>query len=435
VDRKEARERGQEERTPTILYRYCSGSRTEVRAAGRGGAEMKIGQAELAGLMDGWCMGSPSPFYKRKDRLRSGEPIAVATFVGERVHWIGKVDTDMFSTRGKTDFGVYVGITPYRVIFYRAASVFSDLCRSYWFEVDVEGRTWQRGRVRKNEYSAVGLARPRFKKGLIGRQIVVAGCWTRVTGREETVFEHELSGLEWMNPMTGKFEGGKGQALYDQLAEAYENRSPISVGDLWLMDKDTHRAIVTTPGAVVEARDMAAAPVTAESVEGALVRKDVAPVIEEEGEDCPQCGHQLRAGAVFCGKCGHRLEEAPLEDEAVKTEEVVREAESELCPECSQPVRPGVQFCGKCGCPLVGEEESSEVKAEEPVAVEAVGSEASAEGASGEECPQCGKPQEQGWQVCPYCGGGLIAPCRECGKPIERGWVVCPYCATALDNR
>ena len=398
---------------------------------------MKIDHDEFAGLMDGWCMGSPSPFYKRKDRLRSGEPIAVATFVGERVHWIGRVDTDMFSTRGKTDFGVYMGITPYRVIFYRAASVFSDLCRSYWFEVDVAGRTWQRGRVRKKEYSAVGLARPKFKKGLIGRQIVVAGRWTHPTGKEEMVFEHELSGLEWMNPATGKFEGGKGQALYEQLMEAYENRIPISVGDLWLMDKDTHTAIVTTAGAAAEAQDRAAAPVTAESVEEeTLVHMEVAAVVEEEeGADCPQCGHRLRPGVAFCGKCGHRLEEVPLEDEAVKMEEVMRETGAELCPECGQQVRPGVQFCGKCGCPLAGENETSEVKVQEPIAGEAVGSEASAEGASGEECPQCGKPQEQGWQVCPYCGGGLMARCQECGKPMERGWVVCPYCATALDNR
>jgi hypothetical protein len=397
---------------------------------------MKIGQGEFAGLMDGWCMGSPSPFYKRKDRLRSGEPIAVATFVGERAHWIGKVDTDMFSTRGKTDFGVYMGITPYRLIFYRAASVFSDLCRSYWLEVDVEGRTWQRGRVRKKEYSAVGLARPRFKKGLIGRQILIAGCWTRTTGREETVFEHELAGLEWMNPATGKFEGGKGQALYDQLVEAYEKRIPISVGDLWLMDKDTHTAIVTSPGAAAEGRDVAAVPVTAESVEeGALVQMEVAPVIEEEeGEDCPQCGHRLGPGAVFCGKCGHRLEPAPLEDEAVKTEVFVREAETELCPECGQPVRPGVQFCGKCGCRLVGEEEPIEPSEEAPAAEKGVEGELPEEPVLEAHCPQCGKPAEADWVACPYCGGRMTSGCGACGAATEPEWVVCPLCGEALEK-
>lgn len=157
---------------------------------------MELSQAELEEVLNNWFVGSPSPFYKRGDRLRGGEPIRVAAFSGEEVRWIGKVDTDMFCSGGDTDFGVYMGISPYRVVFYRAASIFSDLCRSYWFEVDVGGRTWQKGRVRKREYKAIGLARPKFKKGMVSRTITVAGRLTRTDGKEETTFKHELSDLE-----------------------------------------------------------------------------------------------------------------------------------------------------------------------------------------------------------------------------------------------
>jgi len=52
---------------------------------------------------------------------------------------------------------------------------------------------------------------------------------------------------------------------------------------------------------------------------------------------CPACGHPVRPGAKFCGRCGHKLT-APSA-EPLPT----------VCQRCRQAVRPGAKFCGKCG--------------------------------------------------------------------------------------
>ncbi len=397
---------------------------------------MDISHAELKKLMDNWSMGAPSPFYKRGDRLRSGEPIAVATFVGERVRWIGKVDTEMFSTRNNKDFGVYMGISPYRVVFYRAASVFSDLCRSYWFAVDTEGRTWQKGTVRKREYASLGLVRPRFKKGIVGRQIMISGVLTRTDGKEDEAFEYELSGLEWLNSESGKFQGGKGRELYDQLMEAYDSRIPVSAGELWLMENDTRRAIKTPPGGGSEGREAvetdtpataAAAADERPSEEKALVQVAVAAVAEEEAAVCAECGAPLRSGVQFCGKCGHSFDAEEAE---------AKETVGDQCSNCGESVRQGVLFCGKCGHGLgEAEEPALEPEVEEPAVEEPAQDEPSAEEALAGTCLECGKPIEEDWQACPYCGTRTTAECPQCGKTTEPDWVACPYCGLALADR
>jgi RNA polymerase subunit RPABC4/transcription elongation factor Spt4 len=410
--------------------------------------EVEISQADLEKLVENWPNGTPSPFYKRKDRLRGGEPIAVATFADERVLWIGKVDTVMFSTRNNSDFGVYMGVSPYRVVFYRAATVFSDLCRSYWFEIDTGDRTWERGRVRKKEYQAAGLARPRFKKGLVGRQILIAGNLTRVGGKVDTVFKYELSGLEWLNPQSGKFEGRKGQELCDQLTEAYDSRLAVSASALWLMENDTRRALVIPGSGDAAGREQleSEAPVAVGEVEEGPIEVAMVAAEEEEGV-CPQCGNQLRPGIAFCGKCGYGLKAE--EGEGAEAEGEADEAAGAPCPVCGFLIRPGIQFCGKCGHRL--EEEPAEPQVEEPVEeeeesvapeveesveqTETPGGGPSADPDEGPKCSHCGKAVEEDWRACPYCGEGLRIECPECGKATRPDWVVCPYCGEALKDR
>ena len=408
---------------------------------------MQISQSEFERLMEDWSNGAPSPFYKRERRLRDAEPAMVATFAGEQVRWIGTVDTDMFSDRGNKDFGVLIGVSRYRVVFYRAATVFSDLCRSYWFEVDVGGRTWQEGRVRKKEYMAVSVAHPTFKKGMTSQKVVIAGRKTRTNGKEETAFKHELSDLKWLNPQTREFEGRKGRNLYDRLMEAYDNRIPISVSDLWLMENDTRRAILTTPGQAAQGPAVSAEPVRgAPAVAPAPAKAPPLPVdievkalveLEPEpaGEACPQCGSPLKPGTLFCGRCGHRLETENVEEEALKTEEKSGDA----CPSCGNPLRPGITFCGKCGHRLGAETAEkgpprAEAATREATKEELAQGEALAEEHVTGKCPDCGKPMEADWKVCPYCATPMAAQCPECGKAIEADWKACPYCGTSLGS-
>lgn len=395
---------------------------------------MDISQSELKRIMGVLGKGGPSPFGKRKDKIRGGGPTAVVTFAGEEGRWIGRVDTEMFSSRGDTDFGVYIGVSPYRMIFYRASSVFSDLCRSYWFEVDMGDRTWQKGTVRKREHNGIGVARPRFKKGMVSREIIIAGRLTRTNGKEETIFEHELSGLEWLSPQTRKFEGRKGQNLYEQLVEGYDNRIPVSANELRLMENDARRAVMRTPGQVAEG---GALPAEAAEVR-APVRVGTAPATEEKTEVCPQCGNRLQAGIQFCGKCGHRLGGETAEAETPKVEAVAQETTVEKCPRCGHPFKPGIQFCGKCGHRLeaetLGTEKPSDQSAEKIVEEERTAQGEATRQAALDKCPDCGKPSEEGWQACPYCGARLTSVCPECGKATEPEWVACPYCSVSLED-
>jgi hypothetical protein len=52
---------------------------------------------------------------------------------------------------------------------------------------------------------------------------------------------------------------------------------------------------------------------------------------------CPHCGHALRPGARFCGRCGQVVAAQAAEPHPT------------VCPACGRPLRPRARFCGGCG--------------------------------------------------------------------------------------
>ncbi|MBI4361582.1 MAG: zinc ribbon domain-containing protein [Euryarchaeota archaeon] len=51
-------------------------------------------------------------------------------------------------------------------------------------------------------------------------------------------------------------------------------------------------------------------------------------------------------------------------------------------------------------------------------------------------CPQCLKPVNPEFTVCPYCGANLHSQtCPKCSKPIQPDFAVCPYCGTNLREK
>jgi uncharacterized membrane protein (DUF485 family) len=46
----------------------------------------------------------------------------------------------------------------------------------------------------------------------------------------------------------------------------------------------------------------------------------------------------------------------------------------------------------------------------------------------GATCPNCFKPIEPDYLICPTCMKKLKKPCGSCGRPIKLTWTVCPYC-------
>ena len=160
----------------------------------------------------------------------------------------------------------------------------------------------------------------------------------------------------------------------------------------------------------------------------------VAPVADEEAAVCPECGAPLRSGVQFCGKCGHNLEAG--EEEAPEVEAAAEETAGDQCPSCGQSVRQGVLFCGKCGHGMVEEEEAApKPEVEESAVEELPQAELPAEEATAGTCLECGKPIEEDWQACPYCGARVTGECSQCGKATEPDWVACPYCGASLADR
>jgi hypothetical protein len=47
---------------------------------------------------------------------------------------------------------------------------------------------------------------------------------------------------------------------------------------------------------------------------------------------------------------------------------------------------------------------------------------------NGSTCPNCFKPVERDFLICPTCMKKLKKPCDSCGRPIKLTWSVCPYC-------
>ena len=56
---------------------------------------------------------------------------------------------------------------------------------------------------------------------------------------------------------------------------------------------------------------------------------------------CPKCGNEVPEGKKFCGKCGTKLEDAPVVNNATN-----------ICAKCGAELTPGKKFCGKCGTPV-----------------------------------------------------------------------------------
>jgi len=51
---------------------------------------------------------------------------------------------------------------------------------------------------------------------------------------------------------------------------------------------------------------------------------------------------------------------------------------------------------------------------------------------SGEHCPQCRKPVQAAFKVCPFCLASLRHECASCHQPLQEGWQVCPFCMTRV---
>ena len=47
-------------------------------------------------------------------------------------------------------------------------------------------------------------------------------------------------------------------------------------------------------------------------------------------------------------------------------------------------------------------------------------------------CANCGKPVDENFMNCPFCGNKLKRNCPSCGEPVAHEWNTCPKCGEKL---
>lgn len=48
-------------------------------------------------------------------------------------------------------------------------------------------------------------------------------------------------------------------------------------------------------------------------------------------------------------------------------------------------------------------------------------------------CPNCRRPAQDDFIVCPHCSTGLREPCAHCSRLLNHVWRHCPYCGTTRE--
>ena len=117
---------------------------------------------------------------------------------------------------------------------------------------------------------------------------------------------------------------------------------------------------------------------------------------------CPNCGNETQVDAIFCDRCGMRLDGHSAAASAPETPAATQGARGIVCPDCGASNTPGEMFCSECGAPLAAPQPDSTIPAE-PARVAA------------QQAPG-GKPT-----ACPACGGAVGADdafCYACGAEL-----------------
>jgi RNA polymerase subunit RPABC4/transcription elongation factor Spt4 len=149
---------------------------------------------------------------------------------------------------------------------------------------------------------------------------------------------------------------------------------------------------------------------------------------------CKKCGTRINDGAKFCPACGQTVPAATAEPAA-------EQAVESRCTSCGTALKKDAQFCPNCGRTVQAAQKEparGEARPENLVSGEdGKTAEAARESLDAKNnCLNCGKPIEENWQLCPYCGKEIVRDivCSNCGKKLEKDWIVCPFCKIPVQN-
>jgi RNA polymerase subunit RPABC4/transcription elongation factor Spt4 len=271
------------------------------------------------------------------------------TFPDETIRWVGNVSSDRalygLDSGGKGgSVDVYVGVSPYRIVFSRdtvgLVLAKRHFVKSYWFNVDFEGFKWERFRRNKPFYiTSFRMKTPDYKKSIGSKTIRIMYSATQEAGKTLEFLGNwnylEIMSLKWIDPATGQKERGKADLLYADLMEAFNNQCPVTISELGYLSQgvgqlEAHlsegQAAHKPAGKVVRAapKKAAAAPVVVKKPEAKTPSAASAAALT-----CPKCSEQVQAGWKVCPYCGDAL---PM-----------------LCANCGQVQEQDWKLCPFCG--------------------------------------------------------------------------------------
>ena len=300
-----------------------------------------LNQENFDFVLDRAAFGNLSPYVKSQ---HGGLPHMFA-YPDETIHWVANVTVDsaMWGIAGtSTSFSldVFVGVSQYRLVFYREHERIvkenKQYCKSYWFDIDFEGRKWTRYKRKKPIYfTDVRMAEPKFSTGLMAQGITIKNLLSQDNGKVHDFFNSskrcEITRIKWLEPGSGKKIGRKADAVYQSIMEAYQNQVPVKPMELVLLYEDpdllakhlSDRTRVTEIEGQIIHQPSSDGGVKEKSTSGASKPQGKKQIVHHH------CGQQIQPGWKICPACGEAL--APL------------------CESCGQELDDEWKVCPQCG--------------------------------------------------------------------------------------
>ena len=208
---------------------------------------------------------------------------------------------------------------------------------------------------------------------------------------------------------------------------------------------------------------------------GTSIKKSFQKVLSDLSADanppvriCVTCGAPIRAGSLFCGKCGQKLTEkvvdevkdqikGKIEDAAVEKAQELLQEEKKLEPmdlkgmsinesSLSKNIKKALKLARIATMGELADrvsknpDELEDIKGIGPTAIKRIREEIEpiivtkpairAEKIS--TCENCGEDLKPEWAFCPYCNHPIQSKCRTCGAKMEPDWQYCPMCNTKI---
>ena len=242
-----------------------------------------------------------------------------------------------------------------------------------------------------------------------------------------------------------------------------------------VFSKAASAAASTTAGSI---KDLAEKTVDSAEKTGKTIKDSIEKTVSDGSKIpvkpaniCIACGSPLRAGALFCGKCGQEVVEK-IKDEVKdqiqgKIEDSAVEKAKELLKEDSQPKDDkamrevmikdsglpknivtslesgGFKTMGELADRLKEDKDSlSTIKGIGPAAIKKIkqavrnipAKKSRDTKSAGKKCVKCGKDLHPDWVFCPYCQEPVDLICKKCGNIVQPDWNFCPMCKAKLDS-